>query len=265
MASLWCQVKCHDDAGDCVPRTRCPRPAGNVALGIRRRCSAPPPCRRRRERSHRLKPLESPGGRDPSDARFPGGKVPDSYGRNGASRARTGLSRHGRSAPARRRRRRARGPQDAPGADRTVGAGAGRCVRDGVPDGRAAAAGRRGRSRPAPRPRGARGGARRAGRAAAGGTGGDRRARRRAGREAADPRAHAVAPGRSQVRADLVPGAGRARLRRLAGAPSAGPDRHADGLVAGQALVRLSVTPGPRRRPTPDVARITTRSECGRC
>ena len=40
---------------------------------------------------------------------------------------------------------------------------------------------------------------------------------------------------------------GRAGVRRVAGAPADGPDRHADGLVAGQALVRLSVTRGPRR------------------
>ena len=38
----------------------------------------------------------------------------------------------------------------------------------------------------------------------------------------------------------------RARLRGLGGPAAAGPDRHADGLVAGQALIRLSVSQGPR-------------------
>ncbi len=54
-------------------------------------------------------------------------------------------------------------------------------------------------------------------------------------------------------------------LRRVAGASPDGPHRHADGLVAGQALLRLSVTRGPRRPLRRAVARAATRWGCGRC
>ena len=50
----------------------------------------------------------------------------------------------------------------------------------------------------------------------------------------------------------------RARLRRVAGTPADGLDRHADGVVAGQAVLRLSVTRGPRRPLTRSVARTET-------
>ena len=53
-------------------------------------------------------------------------------------------------------------------------------------------------------------------------------------------------PSTVQVGADLQRGHRRARLQVLALAPPPGPDRDADGLVAGQDLLRLSMTPGAR-------------------
>ena len=49
-------------------------------------------------------------------------------------------------------------------------------------------------------------------------------------------------PGRYKFVARRQPRPRRGRLRRLAGAPAPRPHRHADGLVAGQALLRLSVS-----------------------
>ena len=58
------------------------------------------------------------------------------------------------------------------------------------------------------------------------------------------PGADVAGAGQASLRADRLQRPRRARLRRVAGAAEARPDRDADGLVAGQALLRLSVTRG---------------------
>ena len=112
----------------------------------------------------------------------------------------------------------------------------------------------------AARPRRARAGPRRARRAAA------RRARRRSpsGRRAGGASACCSSgccssPARYRFARISRQRPRRARLRGLAGQAAARPDRHADGLVAGQALLRLSVSQGPRRtaRGDPHSPRLT--------
>ena len=152
--------------------------------------------------------------------------------------------------PTRRRERAARRSDAC--ADRAARARACRRVRDRVSDGRPRASARLSGDAAAARPRRARAGARRARRAAA------RCAGRRSpsARRSRPPTAccsSGCCSSPASYRFARISRARhrRARLRRLAGPAAPRPDRDADGLVAGQALLRLSVSRGRGVAPRP--------------
>ena len=140
-------------------------------------------------------------------------------------------------------------PTHAARADLQARARAGRGVRHRVPDGRA----RRGagaivRGPAAARPRRARVRSRRSGRSGPRGTGHDYRAGRSPGGQTGAARAHAARAGSPPLRPRVKPRHRGTGVRGVAGAPAPRADRDADGLVAGQALLGLSISHRPRRR-----------------
>jgi hypothetical protein len=142
------------------------------------------------------------------------------------------------------RARRARLPRRPAPADRRAGAGSGPAVRLGLPAERHRLLGR-GAGRPAhPLRRRARAGSRWAGGAGPGRQGPPERRRLRRGEEPRADRGDVRRPGRLQVEAGPQRGHRGAGLQELARQAEVGPCRPAQGLVAGQDLLRLSVSRG---------------------
>ncbi len=160
----------------------------------------------------------------------------------------TGRARRGPTG--RCRDRRGRRPSLAPRPDRQDRARVGRRLPRRLPAGARRLVGPRSR-RPAPaRPRRAGAPARRPRRAPARRPRRDRRAGGFRGAQPRAARAHAARPRPPQVRAGGRRRRGRVRLRHLQRPPPPRHRRDADGLVAGQAVLRLSVSPGAgARRP----------------
>ena len=169
----------------------------------------------------------------------------DLDGASGTHSRSTDVPPHNR-AQARRARRAGRPTVDS-AADSSPGACAGRRFPHSFPDGGPAAPRRSQPARPAAaRLRRARASPRRAGRAAEGSSSHDLGTRGRAGSASPAAGAHAAGSGSAPLRAGVARGSGRIRVRRVASPAASRPHWHADGLVAGQAVVGLSVSQGPR-------------------
>jgi hypothetical protein len=140
-------------------------------------------------------------------------------------------------------------PTHAACSDRQARGRAGRGIRHRLLDGRA----RRGagaivRGAAAARPGRARVRSRRSGRSGPRGAGHDHRAGRPPGGQTVAARAHAARAGSPSLRPRVKPRHRRTGVWGVAGSAAPWADRDADGLVAGQALLGLSVSHRPRPR-----------------